>query len=48
MQESTEPRSKKITCSNIYIYIYLFYTHIRNVYANGIVKEKTRKRKSDP
>jgi len=28
-----------------YIYIYIFYTHVRDAYANGIVKEKKRKRK---
>jgi len=28
--------------------IYIFYTHVRDAYANGILKEKKRKRKDDP
>jgi len=40
------PCTQKTTCSNIYIYI--FYIHVGNTYANEIVKERKGKRKDNP
>jgi len=44
LQKQYEPRSEENMCSNTHTHThthtYIFYTHVGNTCANGIVKEK--------